>query len=95
MVANVLENDGYEVAMWVLMKKETSPKLYDSLYKLVLEGIENGEFTDEKTPDMLTNFILDSYRGATFAWYRSDEKIDIRTLLKEHVGFSLDHFLNK
>ena len=91
-VAKVLESDGHDVAMWVLMKKETSPKLYDSLYKLVLEGIENGEFTDEKTPDMLTNFILDSYRGATFAWYRSDGKIDIRTLLKEHVGFSLDHF---
>lgn len=91
-VATVLENDGYEVAMWVLMKKETSPKLYDALYKLVSEGIERGEFTNEKTPDMLTTFILDSYRGAAFAWYRSNGEFDIRTLLEEHVGFSLDHF---
>lgn len=92
-VATVLENDGYDVAMWVLMKKETSPKLYDSLYKLVLEGIESGEFTNEKTPDKLTTFILDSYRGAAFAWYRSNGEFDLRILLEEHVGFGLKHFV--
>ena len=89
----VLEGDGSEVVLWILMKKETSEQLYKAVYDLVCEGVQNNEFSDEKTPEELTSFILDSYRGAAFAWYRSDGKQSIRTLMQEHVGYSLEHFL--
>ena len=94
-VADVLEKDGHELVMWILTKKETSSPLYDATYRLVCEGIANKEFSDEKPPEELTDYILDCYRGAAFAWFRSEGKKDIRTLIQEHVGYGLEHFLSK
>ena len=94
-VSDVLEKDGPELVMWILTQKETSSPLYDATYRLVCEGIENKELTGERPPEELTDFILDCYRGAAFAWFRSEGKKDIRQLIREHVGYGLEHFLSK
>jgi len=71
----------------------TSPPLYEVVLRITSDGIQSGEFTNEKTPEELTDFILDSYRGAAYAWFRSDGAADLIKLIREHVGFGLEHFL--
>lgn len=94
-VADVIEEDGPEVILWILMRRQTHGILSDIIQGLVEEGIRSGEFINEKTASELTEFILDSYRGAAFAWYRNSGEDDIHKLVAEHVGYSLEHFLTK
>ena len=92
---HIVLEDGPDVIIWILQRKQTSKGLFDAILSLVREGIASGEFTTEKTAEDLTDFILDCYRGATYAWYRSDGTIDLRHAIAEHVGFALEHFLRK
>ena len=92
-MVQILINDGYDNVIKILSRKQTSPPLYEIVHRIAADGIHSGEFTDEKTPEELTEFILDSYRGAAYAWFRSDGNHDLVQLIKEHVGFSLEHFL--
>ncbi|MBQ9891513.1 MAG: helix-turn-helix transcriptional regulator [Firmicutes bacterium] len=92
-VIKVMEMDGCDNVIRILSRKKTNAGLYSFVLSIVKEGIETGEFTAEKTAEDLTTFILDSYRGATFAWYRSSGEEDLVNLFKEHIGFSLEHFL--
>ena len=94
-LADVVMEDGPEIIIWIIQRKQTSEGLSQTILSLVREGIESGEFTQEKTPEELTTFILDCYRGATYAWYRSDGTIDLRRTIREHIGFPLEHFLNR
>lgn len=94
-LADIVLEDGPDVIIWILQRKQTSKGLFEAILSLVREGIASGEFTTEKTPEELTDFILDCYRGATYAWYRSDGTIDLRRAIAEHVGFALEHFLRK
>ena len=92
-VIKVMEMDGCDNVIRILSRKKTNAGLYSFVLSIVKEGIETGEFTAEKTAEDLTTFILDSYRGAAFAWYRSSGEEDLVNLFKEHIGYSLEHFL--
>ena len=92
-MAQILLSDGYENVINILNRKMTSPPLYEVVLRITSDGIQSGEFTNEKTPEELTDFILDSYRGAAYAWFRSDGAADLIRLIREHVGFGLEHFL--
>ena len=92
-VIKVMKMDGCDNVIRILSRKKTNKGLYSFVLSIVREGIESGEFTSEKTPEALTTFILDCYRGAAFAWYRSSGEEDLTVLFKEHIGFPLEHFL--
>ena len=94
-LADTVLADGPEVMIWILQRKQTSEGLFRAILGLVQGGMESGEFSREKTAEELTDFLLDCYRGATYAWYRSDGKSDLRRSIAEHVGFALEHFLLK
>ena len=94
-VADVLEMDGYAVMMWILLQKQTSPQLYKAVYRLVCEGIETKEISDERTPEDLTEYILNCYRGAALAWYRAEGKTDVRNLIRDLVGHGLERYVIK
>ena len=92
-VIKVMQMDGCDNVIRILSRKKTNEGLYSFVLSIVKDGMESGEFTREKTAEDLTTFILDSYRGAAFAWYRSSGEEDLSTLFKEHIGFSLEHFM--
>lgn len=92
-VGEVINNDGSEMAFLLLKQKETSQSLYDIILKLVEEGLKNGELTREKSAPELCDFVLASYRGAVFDWYRRDGKTNVKQAIREHVSYGLEHFL--
>lgn len=91
-LGDIIAEDGSEIIFWILQKRQVHSTLYAAVLSLVEEGIERGEISNEKGAEDLTIYILDCYRGAAFAWNRSEGSLDIHQLIYEHVAFPLEHF---